>query len=113
MATTSNISSAWTKLGRENWKCFAGTRLCANGKLLREMRPDGTLFCRVSWISAPRSYFFDVFREMLVGCPVFAFLVIWFSIFRLRRYIGFACVGADASFHVLRFRQIYLSARIA
>ena len=63
METTSNISSAWTaatNLGHQNWKCFAGTRLWAIGKLLREMWPDGTLCCRVSWISAPCSYFFDV-----------------------------------------------------
>ena len=51
---------ARNKLGTRNWKCFAGTRLWAIGKLLREMRPDGTLFCRVPWIFAPCSYFIDV-----------------------------------------------------
>ena len=62
------------------------------GKLLREMRPDGTLFCRVSWISAPCNYFFDVLWEMLVGCTGFGiFCCIYFSLFRLRPYIGLAC----------------------
>ena len=57
------------------------------------MRPDGTLFCRVSWISALCNYFFDVFGEMLVGCTGFG--IFWctyiFSLFRLRPYIGLAC----------------------
>ena len=34
---------AHSKLGTLNWKCFAGTKLWAIGKLLREMRPDGML----------------------------------------------------------------------
>ena len=84
---------ARNKPGTRNWKCFAGTRLWAIGRLLREMRPDGTLFCRVSWISALCNYFFDVLWEMLVGCTGFS--IFWctyiFSLFRLRPYIGLAC----------------------
>ena len=79
----------WTR----NWKCLAGTRLSAIGRLLREMRPDGTLFCRVSWISALCNYFFDVLWEMLVGCT--GFVIFWctyiFFLFRLCPYIGLAC----------------------
>jgi len=56
----SNRVDARNELGTRNWKCFAGTRLWTIGKLLREMRPDGTLCGHVSWISAPCSYFFDV-----------------------------------------------------
>ena len=54
------------------------------GKLLREMRPDGTLCFRVSWVFVPCNYFFDVFCEMPVGCTVL-------SIFGLLPYIGLAC----------------------
>ena len=51
METTSNISSAWTptNLGHEIGNVLQ-VQSFAIGKLLREMRPDGTLFCRVSWI---------------------------------------------------------------
>ena len=84
---------ARNKHGTRKGKCFAGTRLWAIGRLLREMRPDGTLFCRVSWISALCNYFFDVLWEMLVGCTGFG--IFWctyiFSLFRLRPYIGLAC----------------------
>ena len=95
MATTSNISSAWTpatNLGHEIKNVLQIQRLWAIGRLLREMRPDGTLFCRVSWISALCNYFFDVLREMLVGCT--GFVIFWctyiFFLFRLP-YIGLAC----------------------
>ena len=77
----SNRVDARNELGTRNWKCFAGTRLWTIGKLLREMRPDGTLCGHVSWISAPCSYFFDVLWEMLVGCTGFGiFCCMYFSL---------------------------------
>ena len=41
MKTTSGISSAWTPATNLGRKCFAGAKLWAIGKVLREMLPDG------------------------------------------------------------------------
>ena len=68
------------KFGTRNWKCFAGTKLCNWEIVARNAaRWDSLLPC-----------FLDL--EMLVGCTGFGiFCCIYFSLFRLRPYIGLAC----------------------
>ena len=52
---------AHNKLGTQNWKCSAGTKLSATGKVLREMRFNGMPGFRLSYISAPCKRCYHVF----------------------------------------------------
>ena len=52
---------AHNKLGTQNWKCSAGTKLWATGKVLREMRFNGMLCFRLSYISTPCKRCYHVF----------------------------------------------------
>ena len=70
--STSNKSFPWApnKLRTQNWKCSAGTKLSATGKVLRETRFNGMLCFRLSYISAPCKRCHHVFWETPTNCTV-------------------------------------------